>query len=352
MSEAFALVTGASGFVGGQLVRALLARGERVKALVRPGSSLRQLEGLPSDRFRLAYGDITVMHSIYAALSRCDRMYHVASNFKMWDKDPERILGPAIEGTRATLEAARRRGLEKIVVTSSVAALGTTRPDSPMDETHEFNLDDPETYILSKQRALEVVESYANDGLPVLSVLPSGIFGPGDWKPTPTGASVVQYLRMSPAFRLPVTRGGLNVVDVADVVQGHLLAMDRGRVGERYILGGEDLTFEQIFQALSDLTGLAAPGRTLSEGLVSLGGSLMELAARLGGGEPLLTRRLARDYACAYAWVTSAKAEQELGYTHRPAREALARSVRYFLEKGYVPERAARRVRLDPRFAA
>lgn len=343
------LVTGASGFIGSRLVRALVERGERVKAFVRAGSSLRQLQDLPPERCRLAYGDITISHTVYRALAECDRMYHVASNFTMWDKDPDRILRPAIVGTRATLEAARRRGLDKIVVTSSVASLGVTRNrDEPMDEDHEFNLAEPETYVLSKYEAERVALEMAEDGLPIVVVLPAGVYGPGDWKPTPTGQSVVSYLKMSPALRVPVTDGGINVVDVDDVVQGHILAMDKGALGERYILGGENVTFRQLFETLSDLTGLAPPGGTTSASMAQLAGRLLELRARLFGGEPALTYRLARDYADSFAWVSTDKAEQELGYRHRPARQTLARAVRWYLEHGYVPERAARRVRLEP----
>jgi len=350
MIEPWTLVTGASGFVGSRLVRALVERGERVKGFVRAGSSLKQLEGLPEDRFQLAFGDITAMHTVYRALSRCDRMYHVASNFKMWDSNPDNILKPAIEGTRATLEAAKKRKLSKVVVTSSTAALGSEPKPEPMDETHEFNLKDPETYIRSKHEAEQVAHEFAAEGLPVVMVLPSGIVGPGDWKPTPTGASIVQYLKLSPAMRAPVTEGGLNFVDVDDVVQGHMLAMDKGTVGERYVLGGDNVTFEQMFATLSALTGLAPPMR-IGQGWVSLAAALMELNANLGGGNPTVTRRMARDFAFSYVFVTSEKAENELGYTHRPAREALARSVRWYLEKGYVPDKAARRVRLELRQA-
>ena len=342
------LVTGASGFVGSRLVRALVDRGERVKAFVRAGSSLRQLQGLPPEQCRLAFGDITVEHTVYRALSDCDRMYHVASSFKMWDPKPDVILGPAVEGTIATLNAARKRGIEKIVVTSSVAALGTTpSSEEAMDEEHEFNLADPEVYILSKYEALRVAEEMAEDGLPIVSVLPSGIFGPGDWKPTPSGQSILTYLKMGARMRMPVTAGGINVVDVDDVVSGHILAMEKGAIGERYVLGGENLTFRQLFTNLSELTGLAPPGGTISAGMAQMGGRLMELRARLFGGEPDLTYRMARDYATSYAWVSSEKAEAELGYNHRPAHDTLARSVRWFLQNGYVPEGSARRVRLE-----
>jgi len=347
MSESWTLVTGASGFVGSRLVRALVERGEHVKAFVRAGSSLKQLADLPSDRLKLAFGDITVEHTVYRALASCDRMYHVASNFKMWDEDPDVILRPAIEGTRATLEAARRRGIEKVVVTSSVAALGTTAGQEEMDETHEFNLQDPETYVLSKYEAERVALEAADEGEPIVVVRPSAIYGPGDWKPTPTGESVVMYLKTPPSLSIPVTEGGISVVDVDDVVEGHIAAMEKGRIGETYILGGENVTFQQLIEMLADITGLALPGSVMSSGTAGMVGSLMETWASWFGGEPKLTRRLARDYSCAYAWVTSEKAEKELGYEHRPARQALSRAVRWYLEHGYVPEHAARRVRLE-----
>jgi dihydroflavonol-4-reductase len=348
MNEPWTLVTGASGFIGGRLVRALIQRGENVTAFVRAGANLAHLRGLPESRLRLAYGDIMVEHTVYRALASCTRLYHVATNYTMWDRRPERIIGPAVEGTRATLSAARRRGLERVVVTSSVASLGIATDREPMDESHEFNLAEPEIYVQAKYEAEQVALEKANEGLPVVIVLPSAVVGPGDWKPTPTGASIVQYLKLPPPLRFPVTSGGLNVVDVDDVVAGHMLAMAHGRVGERYILGGDDLTFTQLFETLSDITGLAPP-RPISQGMAELAGRLMELRARLKGGTPLLTYRMARDFAGDVPWVTSQKAETELGYTHRPARAALGRAVAWFLEKGYVPDKSARRIHLELR---
>ncbi len=345
------LVTGASGFIGSRLVRALVERGVRVKALVRASSSLAGVAGLPADRFQLAFGDIMVEHSVYAALAGCDRLFHVAANFKMWDPRPERILDPAIAGTRAVLEAARRRDLEKIVVTSSCASLGATTAPEEMDESHEFNLDDAETYIVAKERSERVAFDYAERGLPIVVVLPAGVFGPGDRKPTPSGDGILKYLGWPPSLPFPVTDGGIDIVDVDDVVSGHLLAMERGRVGERYILGGENVTFGRMFGLLHEITGLAEPGGATGRGMAVLGGTLVELAARVFGFEPPLTRRLARDYATGYVWVTSEKAERELGYEHRPALETLTRAVKWFLEHGYVGPTAARRIRLLPRTA-
>jgi dihydroflavonol-4-reductase len=345
----FTLVTGASGFLGSQLVRTLLERGESVKAFVRPGSNLAALSGYPRDRFKLAVGDIRIEQSVFAALSNCTRMYHVAANFKLWDPEPSRIILPAVEGMRATLRAARARRLEKIVVTSSAGVLGTTAGEEPMDETHEFNLSDPEAYFAAKVAADQVAAEFIAEGLPIVTVLPTTIAGPGDWKPTPNGQLLLEYLNTPSTSHFPVTGGGINVVDVEDVALGHVAAMERGVVAERYLLGGENLTFSQLFETLCDLTGLAEPSTPKSKGLIKFAAKLFELNARLRGGEPRITSRLANDYVDAFSYVTSQKAERLLGYRHRPAREALARSVRWFLANGYVPQSAASRVRLELR---
>src|SRR6185369_10881570 len=346
---AFTLVTGATGFLGSQLVRTLLERGESVKAFVRPGSNLAALSGYPSDRFKLAVGDIRIEQSVFAALANCTRMYHVAANFKMWDPDPSRIILPAVEGMRATLRAARSRKLEKVVVTSSAGVLGTTAGEELMDETHAFNLADPEAYFAAKVAADKVAAEFVAEGLPLVLALPATIAGPGDWKPTPNGQLLLEYLKTPPTSQFPVSGGGINVVDVEDVANGHVLAMERGVVGERYLLGGENLTFGKLFETLADLTGLAEPSAPKSKGVMKFAGKLFELNARLRGGDPRITSRLANDYVDTYSFVTSKKAEDALGYSHRSAREALARSVRWFLAHGYVPKSAAARVRMELR---
>jgi len=276
-------------------------------------------------------------------------MYHVAANFKMWDPNPSRIILPAAEGMRATLRAARSRKLEKIVVTSSAGVLGTTAGEEPMDETHAFNLTDPEAYFAAKVAADQVAAEFIADGSPIVLALPTTIAGPGDWKPTPNGQLLLEYLKTPPTRHFPVAGGGINVVDVEDVAVGHVLAMERGVVGERYLLGGENLTFSRLFETLCDLTGLAEPTTPKSKALMKLAGRLFELNARLWGGDPRITWRLANDYVDTFSYVTSKKAEQALGYRHRPAREALARSVRWYLANGYVPTNMASRVRLELR---
>jgi dihydroflavonol-4-reductase len=344
----YVLVTGANGFLGATLVRKLLERGERVKAFVRPETNLSSLRGLPQDRMLLAVGNVMAESSVYRALMGCSRIYHTAANFKLWDKDPQNIIGPAVIGTKNVLKAAKAHGIEKVVITSSCGVLGTTQ-DEPMDETHELNLSDPEAYIRAKAEASEVVMEAVEAGQPIVSVLPGTIAGPGDRKPTPNGQTLLRYLKHPPGLRFPVVPGGLNIVDVEDVAHGHMLAMDKGVVGESYILGGDNLSYTQIFEMLADITGLAEPSKPNSPGLARLVGVLWELSARFRGGQPIVTSRIARDYVGSNVWVTSEKAETKLGYTHRSAREALARSVRWFLDNGYVSEQAASRVRLELR---
>jgi dihydroflavonol-4-reductase len=348
MKKTWTLVTGATGFIGSAVVRRLLDRGERVRAFLRPGASLRAFAGLPRDRFQLAYGDITIESTVYRALIGCDKLFHVASVFRYWSRKPDDILKPALLGTQAVLAAARAQNVQRIVVTSSAAVLGVTA-DEPMTETHENQLMDPELYIRAKIEADHAVQEAIERGLPIISVLPSGVFGEADRKPTPNGKTLLDYLKLPPGRRIPATEGGISVVDVEDVAEGHVLAMEKGRLGQRYLLGGENVTFRGLFEILHELTGLAEPGSAPSPFLVQLAGRLLEWNAGWSGKDPILTYRLARDYAFARVWVDSQKAERELGYTHRPARETLARAIRWYLVNDYLPQPLASRVRLELR---
>jgi dihydroflavonol-4-reductase len=339
------LVTGASGFIGARIVRQLCERGEQVKVLARPSASLAGIKGLPVE---VAIGDITIGHTVFRALAGCDRLLHVAAVYKFWDANPANVLDPAIQGTREVLGAVRARGdqIRKVVVTSSVAAIGAGHGDDVLDEQSEWRLDDSELYIVAKRRAEEVALAASRE-LPIVVVCPGGVFGPGDAKPTPSGGLITKYLNWSMPIRFPGGPNGLSVVDVDDVAKGHLLALDKGRVGERYILGGENLRFTQVLEMLSSITGLPGPGGEPAKPLAMLFGRLSELGARVFGGEPEVTYKMARDCFDTTFWVSSAKAERELGYTHRPARKTLARAIRWFLDRGYVKPEIAARIRYD-----
>ncbi len=339
------LVTGATGFIGSRLVRQLVERGEQVKCFVRPTASLKALKKLPVE---IAEGDIQIAHTVYRALAGCDRVYHVAATYKMWDPDPSVIMDPAVRGTREVLSAVKSRGrqIKKVVVTSSVAAIGVTKGQEPIDETADWNLDDSEIYIVAKRRAEELALELSKE-LPIVVVNPTGVFGPGDFKPTPSGYMIVRYLNWNMPIPFPGSPSGISVVDVDDVCAGHIAAMEKGRVGERYILGGDNLSITQIVETMSSITGLRGPGAPASKGLVELVGRGMELWARLTGNEPEVTYKMARDFYDANMWVTSAKAERELGYTHRPARKTLARAIRWYLDRGYVDRDIAAEIRYD-----
>jgi dihydroflavonol-4-reductase len=346
-----ALVTGGTGFLGARLVRKLVERGEDVKILARPTSSHRGLSGVSPSRIEVVEGDVTIGHTVFRALAGCDRLYHVASEFRLWDRDRSRIYDAAVVGTRETLEAAKSRGIEKIVVTSSTAAVGASTTETVLDESSSLDRPDAETYVVAKRRAEQIALEMAAQGLNVVVVNPATLFGPGDYKPTPSGRAIVDYFGYPLPFDIPTPPGGFNVVDVDDVAEGHILAMERGRAGQRYILAGDNVTFGQMFSVLSELTGLAGPGWQMPAALVRTSARLLELQAGITGRAPAITYKMARDYVGHYVWVSSAKAERELGFTHRDLRSTLARAVSFFLDEGFVPEPVARRVRAVRPFA-
>jgi dihydroflavonol-4-reductase len=307
---------------------------------VRPGSNLRPLDGLPRERLQIAFGDITAMHTVYRALFECDRLYHVAALYTFWDRSPQRVIDAAVVGTREVLTAARHRKLRRIVVTSTLGTFGAEDAPVAMAEDHEYKVrPDTDPYVVGKVAAEQHALEQARDGLPIVIVNPGAVFGPGDWKPTPSGNLLLELLKRG--IIVAPKRGGLSVVDVDDVAEGHRLAMEKGRIGERYALGGDNLEHRQIDELFAELAGADKPLITISKGTAELAGRLMELGARLGGPVPLVTYRMARDFAFRYLWASSEKAEKELGYTHRPARRTLLRSLLWYLEHKYVPQKIA-----------
>jgi dihydroflavonol-4-reductase len=327
-----ALVTGGSGFVGAAIVRRLLAEGHAVKVLARVESPGHHLA---DPRVEVVRGDLLRPETLHPALAGCDALFHCAADYRLWVPDPERMERVNVAGTRALMIAALRAGVTRIVHTSSVATLATAASDRPGDETRPaVEADAVGPYKRSKLKAeIEVLRLVAEEGLPAVVVNPSTPMGPGDVKPTPTGRLVVEAARgRIPAF----VDTGLNVVHVDDAAAGHLLAHAYGRIGERYILGGENLWLAQILAEIAALAGRRPPRLRLPHGAVLPLAHLAEAWARLRGGEPFVTVdgvRMARKLM----FFTSAKAERELGYRPRPAREAIRDAVTDFRRRGLLP---------------
>jgi dihydroflavonol-4-reductase len=331
-SSRLALVTGASGFVGSAVARQLIASGWRVRVLMRPDSDRRNVEGLAVET---AYGALEDAASLSAALAGCSHLFHIAADYRLWVPDPAAMFRANVDGTRQLMESALAAGLERIVYTSSVATLGIIAGGGVADEaTPSAFADMIGPYKQSKFRAEEEVRRLVVErGLPAVIVNPSTPVGPRDIKPTPTGRMIVEAAsgRM-PAF----VDTGLNLVHVDDVAAGHLLAAEKGRVGERYILGGENLPLAAILAEVAALSGRRPPRLRLPIAPLMPLAFVAETIARATGKEPFVTRdglRMARKKM----YFSSAKAAAELGYAPRPVRQGLADAVVWFRRAGYCP---------------
>ena len=327
-----ALVTGATGFVGSAVLRALLRRSQPVRALVRPTSSRHLLEGLPVE---IVAGDLADPASCRGALRGCDTLFHVAADYRLWVPQPDAMYRTNVVGTRRLLLEAAEVGVSRIVYTSSVATLGLRADRLPSDETTPATLADMiGHYKRSKFLAEKAVrELIAEAGLPVVIVNPSAPVGPADARPTPTGRVLLEAAR----GRIPAyVDTGLNLVHVDDVAEGHLRALARGRVGERYILGGENLPLAEMLALIAHLVGRRPPRLRVPSGALLPLAFIAEAMARMGiGGEPLVTAdgiRMARKPM----YFTSAKAERELGYRSRPAVEGLRDAIDWYRGCGYL----------------
>jgi len=318
------LVTGGTGFIGAHVVRALLARGREVRCLVRPGSSRENLTGLPVE---IVDGDLTDPASLRRGCAGADVVYHVAADYRLWLRDPREIYRTNVEGTRALLRAAGDAGVTRFVYTSSVGALGLTADGSPADETTPVSLDRiVGHYKRSKFLAEREAEEVAARGLPVVIVNPSTPVGEYDVKPTPTGALVADFL----AGRMPAyVDTGLNLVDVKDVAEGHVLAAEHGRIGEKYILGHRDMTLKQILDALSAITGKPAPRLRLPHAIPLVVGAIDTGFARLTGRPPRVPLEAVR-MSRKKMYFDSSKAVRELGLPQTDPVVALRRAVAWF----------------------
>ena len=323
------LITGATGFVGSAVARVLAARGHELRLLARPASDRRNLEGLDAE---IAIGDLTDPESLRRAAAGCRYVLHVAADYRFWVPDADAMMRANVDGAVAMVRAAADAGAERIVHCSSVAALGQIGDGTPADETTRTNeADFVGIYKRSKYRAERaVLELAAKESWPVVVVNPAAPVGPRDIKPTPTGKMV----RDAASGRVPAyIDTGLNIVHVDDVAEGHALALERGRIGERYVLGGENMLLKDILALISNVAGRRPPRIQLPEALVWPLAWAMEKTAGLTGIPPIMTRdhlKMARKKM----FYSSAKAVAELGYKARPAREAVVDAVAWFRAAG------------------
>ncbi|SEO87509.1 dihydroflavonol-4-reductase [Nitrosovibrio sp. Nv6] len=331
------LVTGANGFVGSAVARCLLSAGHEVRCLVRPGSDRRNLENLPVE---ISEGDLRSAPSLKRAVAGCDSLFHVAADYRLWVPNPETMYDINVKGTQALILAAAEAGMKRMVYTSSVATLGTSQNGNLANEDTPSNLlSMTGHYKRSKFMAEQVVQQMTNEHkLPLVIVNPSTPIGPRDIKPTPTGRIVVDTL----CGRMPAyVNTGLNIAHADDIAYGHLLAYAHGKPGERYILGGENMTLLQILQMIDEISGKRTKRFNLPVKLVLPAAWIMEKMAMVTHVEP----RATVDTVCMakkIMFYSSDKAVRELGYRYRPAAEALEDAMIWFQANGYCGQNSIR----------
>ena len=325
-----AFLTGATGFIGSHVAIQLLERGWGVRALRREQSTQ---VWLPAEEIDWRQGDLRDSDRVYRAMAGCETVFHVAADYRLWARNPKEIYDNNVNGTANVLRAALTQGVNRLVYTSSVGALGLNPDGTPADEETPVRLQDMVGhYKRSKFLAERKAEEFFRLGLPVIIVNPSTPIGPGDHKPTPTGKIIVDFLNgKMPAY----LNTGLNIVHVRDVAYGHVLALDKGKIGEKYILGNENLTLAEIFRLLEKITNIPAPRFRLPHRPVLYLSYLNEVISRLTGCEPLIPREGVK-MAHRYMFFKSDKAVRELGLPQTPVTVALEEAVRWYKDNGYV----------------
>jgi dihydroflavonol-4-reductase len=325
-----AFVTGATGFLGSHVARALAEQGADLRLLVRPTSNLTNIEGLKAET---ATGDLRDPASLEKAMAGCDVVFHVAADYRLWLRDPAEMYRSNVEGTRAILAAARKNTVRCVVYTSSVATIGFTGNGHPADEDSPVSLADMiGHYKRSKFMAEQLALEAGRGEMRVVTVNPTTPVGEQDVKPTPTGRIIVDFLkRKFPAY----VETGLNLVDVRECARGHIAALEKGKSGERYILGGENLTLKQILDKLAAISGLSSPKVKLPYFVAYIAGAVDQtVSGRMLGREPRATVETVR-MGKKKMWASSGKAERELGWKISSPDDALRRAVAWFRSNGY-----------------
>jgi dihydroflavonol-4-reductase len=327
-----ALVTGGSGFIGSHVVRALVKQGVEVRCLVRPSSNKKNLEGLPID---YVTGDLLQPESLSAAVKGCEWLFHIAADYRLWVRDPEEMQRANVDGSRGLFEAAGKAGVKRIIFTSSVSAIGRPAANGSLGVGDETMDPPPEQligpYKQSKFVADSLARAFAAKGFPIVIVNPSTPVGSGDLKPTPTGKMIVDFLNgKMPGY----VDTGLNFVDVEDVAQGHWLAAQKGKIGERYILGNQNMTLKEFLTLLAKVSNRAAPRFRIPYAVAWMAGAVSTGLASLTGKEPLIPLDGVR-MAHAPMYYDASKAVRELGLSQTPIETALQKAVAWFRENGY-----------------
>ncbi|HMD40938.1 MAG TPA: hopanoid-associated sugar epimerase [Candidatus Acidoferrum sp.] len=331
------LVTGASGFLGSHIARKLVAAGEPVRVLMRPSSTNRAVADLSLE---YVTGDLRDPASLDRALAGVQYCFHVAADYRLWARKSREIYDSNVGGTKNILDAAKRAKLEKFIYTSTVATIAVDRPELPTETTDSKLEEMIGHYKRSKWMAEREALKAGKEGLPVVVAMPTTPVGPGDWKPTPTGKIILDFLNgKMPGY----VETGLNFVGAEECAEGHLLVAENGKVGERYLLGAENLTLKALLDLLAKITGLPAPSLKIPHG-VALGVAYINTAfSRLIGKEPQIPVEGVK-IAQHTMFVDCSRAQRELGFNPGPVAAALERAVRWYVDNGYVGPRRARKM--------
>jgi len=331
------LVTGAAGFLGSHITRQLVARGDEVRVLMRPSSTNRAIADLSLE---YVTGDLRDLASLDRAMKGVKRVFHVAADYRLWAKRKQDIHDSNVGGTKNLLDAAKRAGVEQLIYTSTVATIAVDRPQHPNEFTDAKLEEMVGHYKRSKWLAEKEALSAAKSGLPVIVAMPTTPVGPWDWKPTPTGKIILDFLNgKMPGY----VETGLNFVGVEECAAGHLLIAEKGKVGERYLLGGENLTLKQMLDALSKITGLPAPKLKIPHGLALGVAYASTVFSRLIGREPGIPVEGVK-IARHMMFVDCSRAQRELGFKAGPVAAALERAVRWYEANGYIAKGRAKRM--------